>query len=250
VALSAPGENVPAGGFNGTVNVTAGQGCAWTATSSQPWLTITSPPGGTGTGNGAIAYTADANPGGPRTATLNVSGQTFTVNQASGCTFTVTPEVVPIAAAGGPARIDVATSPGCLWTVGPTDPWITVATAPGNGPGFVDLTIAGNAGPPRTATVTIAGRPVTVNQDSGCTFTIDPTSAIAAGTGGGGSVTVRAAPGCRWTAVSQAPWIVVPPPGQGEGDGAVAYTVEANTSGAPRTGTIVIGGVTFTVNQQ
>jgi hypothetical protein len=36
----------------------------------------------------------------------------------------------------------------------------------------------------------------------------------------------------------------------GSGDGNVSFTVEANTTGAPRSGTITIGGAGFTVNQQ
>jgi hypothetical protein len=63
------------------VNVTAGTGCAWTASSNAPWLTITS--GATGTGNGPVGFSAAANAGGSRTGTLTIAGQTFTVTQAA-----------------------------------------------------------------------------------------------------------------------------------------------------------------------
>ena len=63
--------------------------------------------------------------------------------------------------------------------------------------------------------------------------------------GGGASL------GCAWTAVSQAPqWIVVTSGASGSGDGTVQFGVEPNGTGTPRSGTIVIGSQTFTVNQQ
>lgn len=72
--------NAPAGGASGTVSVTAGAGCAWTATSNAPWVTITS--GASGVGNGTVAYTVAANPGPARSGTLTIAGQSFAVNQA------------------------------------------------------------------------------------------------------------------------------------------------------------------------
>lgn len=65
-----------------TFAVATNNGCAWTATSNAPWLTVT---GGNGTGNGTVTYSADANPSAAnaRVGTITVNGQTFTVAQAS-----------------------------------------------------------------------------------------------------------------------------------------------------------------------
>jgi hypothetical protein len=61
--------------------VTAGTGCAWTATSNVSWITITA--GASGSGNGAVSYSVPTNnSGGPRTGTLTVAGQTVTVTEA------------------------------------------------------------------------------------------------------------------------------------------------------------------------
>jgi hypothetical protein len=69
----------PAGGGAGTINVTAGAGCAWSAASSATWITITS---GNGTGNGVVNYTVAANPGPKgRVETITVGGRVFTVKQ-------------------------------------------------------------------------------------------------------------------------------------------------------------------------
>ena len=67
--------------------------------------------------------------------------------------------------------------------------------------------------------------------------------------GGPGSVTVTAHAGCPWTAVSNATWIVVTKGASGTGDGTVEFTIEANTTGAARSGTITIGGQVCTVQQ-
>ena len=65
------------------VNVTAGPGCAWTATSNDPaFLSINS--GASGSGNGTVTYTIAANSTtAQRTGTLTIAGQTFTVTQAA-----------------------------------------------------------------------------------------------------------------------------------------------------------------------
>lgn len=69
----------PSGGL-GSVTVTAGSICSYLATSSAAWTTITSP---TQNGNGTVTFNVAANAGSQaRTATVTVSGQTFTVNQA------------------------------------------------------------------------------------------------------------------------------------------------------------------------
>ena len=66
-------------GGTGSVTVTAGSGCAWTATSNAGFVTITS--GASGSGNGTVNYSVAA-AGSSRTGTLTIAGQTFTVTQA------------------------------------------------------------------------------------------------------------------------------------------------------------------------
>lgn len=248
-ALTPASENVPAGGANGTVNIAAPAGCGWTATSTASWLSTTG--AAAGTGAGSVAFAAAANTGAARSGTLAIGGQTFTVNQAGGCTFTVAPETIAAPLSGGPARVDVAAATDCAWTATSGALWITVtAGGSGTGPGAADLSVSANTGSARTGAVTVAGRTVTVNQESGCTFAINPTSASvpAAGTMTG-SVNVTAGAGCAWTAVSQAPWIIVSSGGSRTGNGVVQYRVGANATGAPRSGTIAIAGLTFTVTQ-
>ena len=68
-----------AGGAS-TINVTAPGGCAWTAVSNAPFITITS--GAFGTGNGTVGISVTPSGGVGRSGTLTIAGQTVTVNQA------------------------------------------------------------------------------------------------------------------------------------------------------------------------
>jgi hypothetical protein len=241
-------QAISAAGGSTTVNVTAGNGCAWTAAPNVPWITVTS--GASGTANGAVQLSIAANTGADRSGTATIAGRTFTVNQAASCTFTVNPETLTPAAAGGATGVDVTAAAGCAWTAATSTPWITISSgATGSGNGRVNFSIGANTGPPRTGSLLVAGRTVTVNQSSGCTFALSAPSVSIPQNGGSGSVNVIAGAGCTWTAVSQAPWIVVTAGASGSGNGTVQFTVQARMSGGPRSGTIAIAGQTFTVNQ-
>jgi len=65
-----------------------------------------------------------------------------------------------------------------------------------------------------------------------------------------GSITVKAnVPNFAWTAVSDSDWLTVVDGGSGSGYGTVAYSVAPNRSVSPRTGTITVAGVPFTLTQ-
>jgi hypothetical protein len=245
-------QTSPAGGGTGSVGVTAQAGCAWTATSNAPWISVTS--GASGSGNGTVGYSVAANTStAARTGTVTIGGQTFTVNQAGlSCSFSLTPANQSMPASGGVALVDVTGPAGCSWTAVSNAPWLSItAGGSGSGNGTVTFDVAVNTTTAaRTGTVTIGGQTFTVNQaGAACNYTIAPTSQSSPAGGGTGSVGVTAQTGCAWTATSNAPWISVTSGASGSGNGTVGYSVAANTSTAARTGTVTIGGQTFTVNQ-
>jgi len=82
-----------------------------------------------------------------------------------------------------------------------------------------------------------------------CTYSISPSSALFAASGGSGSVSVKAPSGCAWQAVSNDSWITITSGSTGSGNGTVNYSVAANASTSQRTGTMTIAGQTFTVTQ-
>ena len=111
VALLNPLSGVaPAAGGMGTIPVTAAAGCAWTAVSNVPWITITS--GGTGSGNGTVNYTVAAITTGSRVGTITIAGQNFTVSQSTyPLISTLAGGALPPAAAPG-ASVSVPVSYG------------------------------------------------------------------------------------------------------------------------------------------
>jgi hypothetical protein len=248
-AITPTSQTVAASGGSVAVTVTSAGGCAWTASSQVPWLSV--PLGASGSGGGTVQVDVQANTGAPRLGTATIAGQTFTVMQDGGCSYVVSPESLTAGAGGGAARVDISTGSSCGWSAVNAVGWITVSgAASGNGSGGVDLSIAPNAGPARSGMVTVAGRTVTVTQDSGCAFSLSATSQTMAASGGASSVSVTAGTGCAWTAVSAAPWLVITDGASGSGAGTVQFTVEANATGTPRSGTLNIATVAFTLTQQ
>jgi hypothetical protein len=84
-----------------------------------------------------------------------------------------------------------------------------------------------------------------------CTYSLDPTSQIFPASGGSDNVTVDTDDNCTWTAVvnDNATWITITSDDTGTGTGTFDYSVSANTSASPRTGTISVVDQTFTVTQ-
>ena len=239
----------------GSVEVTAPDGCSWTAESNNKgWIIITS--GNSGSGNGAVGYIVLANTGiDSRTGTMTVAGQTFTVNQSGiDCTYTISPANQAFTSGGGTGSVEVTVPSGCSWTAESNNKdWIDISSGnSGSGNGTVGYTVSANTGiDSRTGTITIAGQTFTVIQSGiDCTYTISPAIQSFSSGGGTGSVEVTVPDGCSWTAESNnKDWIDISSGNSGSGNGTVGYTVSANTGIDSRTGTITIAGQTFTVIQ-
>jgi hypothetical protein len=91
--LSSTAVTVAPAGGSASVSVTVSDGCEWTASSADGWLTIVN--GASGNGAGSVQFTAAPNPSrAARTGALTIAGQTVTVDQAAGPVMTtVTGEV-------------------------------------------------------------------------------------------------------------------------------------------------------------
>jgi len=62
--------------------VTASAGCARTASSNATWITVTA--GTPGSGGGSVQFSVDVNAtGAPRSGTITIAGQAFTISQES-----------------------------------------------------------------------------------------------------------------------------------------------------------------------
>jgi len=253
--LSPTSGSVAATGGTGNFTVTAsGPSCPWTAISGATWLHITS--GTSGAGTDTIWWSADTNPSQTsRSGQIDVAGLQFTVTQAGAgtCSFAVSPTSQSFPAAGGTGSVTVTTAASCTWTATSTSAWITVTAGhSGTGSGTVQFATAPNPSTSaRTGAMNVAGHSITVQQEgvASCSYSLSPSSTAMDASGGTGSFSVSTAAGCTWTATPNASWLTVTGGGSGTGPGTVTFNATANTSTTPRSGTILAGGRTFTVQQ-
>lgn len=167
--ISPINNTVGAGGGSGSVGVTTQSGCSWTAASNAPWISVTS--GGSGSGSGTVNYSVAAYTGtSPRSGTITIAGQTFTVTQnGAGSSTALRLYLLPAPVrlldtrAGQPACV----APGALLTAGVVRTQAAVGpctgipanaqgiagnlavvnTLPGSGIGFVTLFPSGVSQP-------------------------------------------------------------------------------------------------------
>ncbi|HYN09888.1 MAG TPA: PQQ-dependent sugar dehydrogenase [Vicinamibacterales bacterium] len=168
ISISPTTRNVVAAGGTGSVAVTVGAGCGWTATSNAAWLRVTS--GTSGTGNGSVAYSIDANTSATsRSGTVTIGGRTFTVAQNGNvaCAFAISPSQASYPREGGTATVAVTADFGCDWQATSHASWITISGEPaGSGNGTVTYVVAPRAGRlgTRGGRLTIAGQRFTIRQ--------------------------------------------------------------------------------------
>jgi hypothetical protein len=165
--LSSASQNVVAAGGSGSTTVTTGSSCAWSVVSNTNWITVSG--GSSRTGSGAVNFTIAANTStNPRTGTLSIAGQTFTVSQAGACNFTVSPTSLDVPGNGGPGSATVTTTSTCGWSVKSNASWITVSGGSSRtGSSTMDFTVAPNTGTgSRTGTLTIADKTLNVTEAS------------------------------------------------------------------------------------
>jgi hypothetical protein len=120
-------------------------------------------------------------------------------------------------------------------------------------PGFVFTNWSGDAaGSSPTASVVMnAPRAVsaTFGAQSSCFYSLTQAATSTGASGDLRQTGVQTAPGCTWNASSNASWLTVLSGSSGSGSGAVRYSVASNPSSSSRTGTLTIGGLTYTVTQ-
>ncbi len=84
------------------------------------------------------------------------------------CVFPPTVATRSFSASGGSDFVAIAADPPCSWTAASSAPWLSLAAVTGRGPGNLTYFVAPNPlTTTRTATLTVAGHTLTVNQDAG-----------------------------------------------------------------------------------
>jgi hypothetical protein len=285
-ALDRSEQAVGAAGGRHDVAVSAQAGCAWTARSDVPWITIAA--GAAGQGAGVVSVSVAPNAGlEARSAVVTIAGRPHLVEQAAGvlvptptpgptpptdpnCGLTVSPLVSAMSADGGSLEVVVTASAStCTWTAASAVPWIVMEGGVGEvGSGRRRFIVAPNPTTlGRTGTLVIAGSIVTVTQapaeppptptptptpptPTPCSYAVTP-NPVSVGFGGSGDIDLHivTTAGCAWTATSQAPWIAISSAPSGTGDSHLHISVTPTLLINGRTGTLVVAEQTVTVNQ-
>jgi hypothetical protein len=161
------------GSTGGTVTLTVSTGptCAWTATSSDSFVTFTSAASGTGTGIVNISVAPD--PGVARSATLTIGGVRVPITQAGGqaapnCGAALLPTGADYSAEMKEGSVTVTIGSGCQWTASTTSPFLILnnkGPAFGTGNGSFIYRVFGNlTGAPRSASINVGQQTFTINQ--------------------------------------------------------------------------------------
>ncbi|MDQ3130191.1 MAG: hypothetical protein M3Q99_05455, partial [Acidobacteriota bacterium] len=199
LTLNPMSQNFAAAGATGTLAVTTPNGCTWSPISTAPWITITAVNPTTARGPGTITFSVAANTGAARNGSIIVNGVTFIVTQNSGCTYTLSSSSYNAPVGGGTSSVNITTASGCGWTAISSVPWITVSNPSGTGNGTINFSVTANTGSARNGTITVAGQVFTINQATGCVYTISPTTSSPPSAGGTDGFSITTGAGCAWT---------------------------------------------------
>lgn len=164
-------------------------------------------------------------------------------------TSTIAPGSVNIGPGASAGAVAVTST--CPWSAISNAPWITITGATtGSASGTVAYVVAANStSSPLAGTITIAGNTFTIAQAGvTCSYTLSSNQAVTAD-GGTGTVTVTTGSTCPWTSISNASWLTVISGASGTGSGTIAFSAAGNTGATQRSGTITVGGQTFTVTE-
>ncbi len=195
---------------------------------------------------------------------LNIASSGTPVSSLQVSPSSVSTTFVIGGAAPLPVPIGITASNGSLVYSASTSGgnWLSVSASSGGTPGATNLLfnptglVAGTYN--GAVTINSAGAsngplviPVSLNvvNNVSCSYGLAPLSRTIARQAGSGTVTLTTnSTGCNWTATSNDNWISVRPPSAGFGSSVVTFDFLENT-GATRTGTINVGGQTFTLTQ-
>jgi hypothetical protein len=255
-------------GGSGSFTVTAPGECTWTAASSAPWLVVSG--NGQGSGTSVVSYTVSRHTDIPeRSAVISVADRRFTARQSGdvgACQYSVAPVSLSPCMPAGTLTATIVTQNSCPWTATPNATWLDVPSGTsGSGSATVSIVFSDNYDAPREGIVMLrwptptAGQNIHISQ-AGCRYAVSRSAIAMIAAGGtatfdviqqsdpttcGGATQDR----CLWTARSEVPWITITSGMPRSGDNPVAFSVNANDSTAPRTGTIVVRDKTVAVTQ-
>ncbi len=261
--IEPPSKTFSAVGGTGSISVKPpASDCNWTATSSDPsWISITS--GFSGPGNGTVYYSVQAkNDSGSRYGSITIGGNSHSITQ-TGCTYSLNDYSNFFGATGGSSSFNVLTThSGCTWTASGNRSWITgIDTNPRAGNDSVSYNVSSNVvintyRPSRDGSISVTGGNSHSVLQSGCSYSISPTSTTWSNLAGSQAVYITANSGCSWTASESASWISSLSKTSGSGSATIwvyhnSYNVNGSTSSSvyPRDTNVSVAGKTLSICQ-
>jgi hypothetical protein len=258
-AFVPPSAAVESAGGDGIVQVVTTDACNWTVSSTVSWITL--PSGNSARGSASVAYRVAANASdSARSGALRIENTTFNITQTGRvpCTYEVAPSDFTVAAVGGSGTFTVSTQTQCPWTAVANASWLTVTEgAEGAGTGTVKFTAARYDGDdPRSATIAVAGRIVTVTQEAvpestgPCDYSVSPADIRLHWHQEGAQFSLTTDPHCDWTANPAAgAWLSLTTPTEGAGSALMKFANSIYTGLQPRRAAIEVRWPTETAGQ-
>jgi sugar lactone lactonase YvrE len=159
-----------------------------------------------------------------------------------------TPKLEGLAAGNDALPAVLPTTENLLPPFAPTSDqsWLTITGITND---VVSFSFSANTGPARTANITLLGQTIPITQ-GGPTFSLGTTALLEAANAGSDSVVLAVKPAVgTWTNSAYATWLHLSAANQsGTGSANVVFSFDANT-GATRSGTLTIAGLTLAVTQ-
>jgi hypothetical protein len=170
------------------VAIRATAGCAWRVSSPVPWVSSST---ASGSGNRTVEFRVEPNTGGARSATVEIAGRRFRVDQsgaqtpgsptapppnptpdpspsppsAPSCTYEVSKDRLRLERNADTGTFEVETQRGCSWTATTQDDWIRLTESSGTGSGTVTFSVDRNEGPARQGQIAVGDVTVRVDQE-------------------------------------------------------------------------------------
>ena len=248
-AVSPAASSFAASGGSGSAELTIAGNVNWSASTNDPWISLTSESSGIGSTTATYDVAANSTVY-ERQGSLTLAGETVQIIQAGlGATLDYVEFI--FGTDGGSDWIDVSPEANGSWQAVSNDSWLTIALGEsGTGPGSV-LVVAdpySQTSQSRTGTVTVAGETIYITQ-RGYQLSVSPQIAQVGSNSGAGEFGVAAPISAVWEAITTQPWITIIGGTTGVGNGTLRYSVAENTTGAARTGRIVVSGAEYTITQ-
>ncbi|MDX2177527.1 MAG: BACON domain-containing carbohydrate-binding protein [Candidatus Sumerlaeia bacterium] len=256
--------NVSAVAGVATLNFALDAFCDWTITEDNrggDWVRITDPT--SGTGNIAVDFAYESNPGAPRskswTVSTAVNSVIVTINQDSDCALTLSTASATVGADAGTTTFDINLNQTfCDWTISGGSDWAYV-DGPLTGAGSTTVTVAfeANTGIERETVFTVTGplgtQTFTLTQNDDCTLALSAVGTTLTSTDTAGSFGITGlTAACPWTVSEDSDWLDITSAAAGIADATVIFSTTTNP-GFDRVAVIqVVGSLnteTYTVTQ-